>query len=40
LDQPFGDLLNNGAELGIALIVFLTEFVRRQIDLRNAQIPL
>ena len=31
--QPFGDLLNNGAELGVAFFVFFAELVRRQIDL-------
>jgi len=33
LRQAFGDLLNDGAELGVALFVFLAELVRRQIDL-------
>jgi hypothetical protein len=33
LRQPFGDLLNDCAELGVALLVFFTKLVRPQIDL-------
>ena len=33
LRQPFGDLLDDGAELGVAVGVLLAELVRAQVDL-------
>ena len=35
LRQPFGDLLDDRAELGVAVVVFLAELVRAEIDLRE-----
>ncbi len=35
LRQPFGDLADDRAELGVAVFVFLAELVRAEIDLRE-----